>query len=300
MKILLSGYTYTRPNLFEVFESYPEKENLYFILPNNWKAKNGRVIFKPFKKEGFNIYHSPAFFFHSHYPLIGGLFKGWMPFLVFRLFWLRLKGAKLLFTAGEPNLLFTLYNGIWAKIFGLKHIFHFWENIPYEEKDHGSKLFFKKLIIRANLALADGAICGMHKAEKILLSFKPKFSVETFLHAGFNTERFRPGVKSAIHPLENSRATSRGLRVGRMDDLPNNSDDKLIFLFVGALSYRKGIHLVLEALAELKEKYANLYFMIVGSGEYEENLKLKIENLKLKNCVNIIPWLSNEDLPRIY
>ena len=274
MKVVVTGYTYTRPNLFEVFDFYPEKKNLYFILPSNWKAKGGQVIFKPFKKEGFNIYHSPAFFFHSNYPLFGGLLKGWMPFFVFRLFWLRLKGARILFTAGEPNLLSTLYNGLWAKIFGMKHIFHFWENISYEKKDHGLKLFFKKLIIRANLALSDGAICGMHKAEKILLSFKPKFPVETFLHSGFNVERFRPGA-----------------------DL---SKDIFTLLFVGALSYRKGIHLALEALAELRDKYPNLYFVIVGSGEYGESLKFKVKSLKLEEEVRFIPWLPNEDLPKVY
>ena len=240
MKIVITGYTYTRPNLFEVFEFYPEKENLFFILPNNWKAKGGQVTFKPFKKEGFSIYHSPAFFFHSHYPLLGGLFKGWMPFLVFRLIWLRVvKKAKILYTAGEPNLLATLYNAFWAKILGMKHIFLFWENIPYEQTDKGAKLFLKKLIIKANIALSDGAICGMKKAKDILLSFHPNFPVEVFLHAGFNVERFRPS-KSAIHPPENSRgdsmgglkyrppetspgSESRGSRVGRISDLLNFS-----------------------------------------------------------------------------
>lgn len=301
MKVVITGYTYTRENLFEVFDSYPEKENLYFILPNNWKAKNGQVVFKPFKKEGFNIYHSPAFFFHSHYPFLGGLFKGWMPFFVFRLFWLRLKGAKILFTAGEPNLLSTLYNAIWAKLFGMKHIFHFWENIPYEKKDRGFKLFFKKLIIKANLALSDGAICGMHKAENILKSFGAKnIRIETFLHAGFNVERFKYGGQSVIHLPENSRATSRGSEVGRMADWPNDLQNKFVFLFVGALGYRKGIHLALEALAELKEKYSHLYFLIIGSGSYEENLKQRAKELNLEEMVQFIPWMPNEDLPDVY
>ncbi len=318
MKIVITGYTYTRSNLFEVFEFYPEKQNLYFILPNNWKAKAGQVVFKPFKKEGFKIYHSPAYFFHSHYPLLGGLFKGWMPFFVFRLIWLRItQRAKILYTAGEPNLLATLYNGFWAKILGMKHIFLFWENIPYEQKDKGVKLFLKKLIIKANIALADGAICGIHKAKNILLSFKPKFPVEAFLHAGFNVERFRPDGKSAIHPLENSRgdsmgglkhrppetspdSESRGSRVGGMTDLPKALEGKFVFLFVGALGYRKGIHLALEALAELKEKYPQLYFIIVGSGSYGENLKLKVKSLNLEGIVKFIPWMSNEDLPLVY
>jgi len=281
MKIAITGYTYTRKNLFEVFDSYPEKDNLYFILPNNWKAKGGKVVFKPFKKEGFKIYHSPAFFFHSHYPIIGGLFKGWMPFFVFRLFWLRIfKKVDILYTAGEPNLLATLYNAFWAKILGMKHIFLFWENIPYEKKDKGLKLFFKRSIIKANIALADGAICGMHKAEQILKSFNPRFPVRTFLHAGFNTNKFKPGLEPKLR-------NELGLK------------DKFIFLFVGALGYRKGLHFILDILSDLKEKYKNLYFILIGSGTYEKDLKKQVEDLKLDN-VKFIPWLPNEELPYIF
>jgi len=76
--------------------------------------------------------------------------------------------------------------------------------------------------------------------------------------------------------------------------------DRLVFLFVGALGYRKGIHLALEALAELKEKYPHLYFTIVGSGSYGDQLKQKVRELDLEDSVKFIPWVANEDLPHIY
>src|SRR3990167_7879613 len=110
MKILLSGYTYTRENLFEVFESYPRKEDLYFILPSNWREKGGKVRYQSFKKPGFNIYHSPA-------------------------------------------------------------------------------LFFKKLVVKANIALSDGALCGQTKAENILRGFGGDVIIGQFLHDGFNEDR---------------------------------------------------------------------------------------------------------------
>lgn len=277
MKVLITGYTYTRENLFEVFESYLEKENLYFILPNNWTAKNGTVRFKPFTKPGFNIYHSPAFFSHSNYPVVGGLFKGWMPFFVFRLIYLKFsKGIDVIFSTGEPNLLSTTYNALWANLLGIKHVFNYWENIPYEKKDRGLKLILKKSIIKLNVWLSDGAICGMHKAEDILRTFSKDIKILTSLHAGFNTEKFSPGIKPRI-PKSN----------------------RTVFLFVGALGYRKGIHLVLDALTSLKEKYP-VHFIIVGSGEYEKALKEKISTLKLRQEVDFIPWLPNEELPSVY
>ncbi len=282
MNILLTGYTYTRKNLFEVFDSYPEKENLYFILPNNWHEKGGKVVYEPMKKEGFNIYHSRAFFFHSHYPLIGGLFKGWMPFFVFRFIWLRFTtGIDILYTTGEVNLLGTLYNAIWANLLGVKHVFNCWENIPYEQKDKGLKLIFKRWIIKANIALSDGALCGQKKAEQILRSFSKDIIITQQLHAGFNEELFKPGLEPKIRNKFNLQG-------------------KFVFLFVGALGYRKGIHLIIEALNELRKKYNDIHFLMVGSGEYEEKLKLQVASYKLQDFVTFIPWMANEELPDVY
>ncbi len=278
MKVLITGYTYSRENLFEVFDSYPEKENLYFVLPSNWTAKNGKVVFHPFTKPGFNIEHSPAFFSHSNYPIIGGLFKGWMPFFIFSLLRLSFtRGIDIVFSTGEPNQLSTLYNAVWAKLVGAKHVFNYWENIPYEKKDRSLKLLLKKCTIKANVWLSDGAICGMHKAEDILRTFSPTLPIGTFLHAGFDTEKFSPRVIPKI-PRQNGR---------------------IVFLFVGAVGYRKGIHLVLEAMAQLSPKY-RLHFLIVGSGDYETALQEQADRLGLKESVTFIPWLPNNELPSIY
>ena len=282
MKIVITGYTYTRENLFDVFESYPEKDNLFFILPGNWTAKNGTVQFPPFRRTGFAIWNSPAYFTHSQYPFIGGLMKGWMPFLSIRLGWLRLtQHVDILFTAGEPNLVSTLYNALWAKFFGMKHIFLYWENIPYEAKDKGLKMKLKKTLIRWNLALSDGAICGMHKAEDILKSFDTEIPVGTFLHAGFDEYRFRPGLPQTLR-----------------EEL--KWQYKTIFLFVGALGYRKGIHLALRALAELSKTRDNLAMVIVGSGEYKAELEKLVGELELESQVHFIPWIANAKLPEIY
>lgn len=284
MKIVITGYTYTRKNLFDVFESYPEKENLYFFLPNNWKAKNGQVIFKPFTAPGFNIKHSRSFFFHSDYPIIGGLMKGWMPALFFYLPWYRfVKKAEILFTTGEPNLLSTLCNAVWAKMLGMKHVFHYWENISYESKDAGLKLMLKKFIIRLTIYFSDGAICGMKKAEGILKSLDKAGSlvIGTFLHAGFSPEKFKPGLKPVLR-------TRFGL------------ENKTVFLFVGALGYRKGLQVAIKSLAELSKKNSNLALIIVGSGEYKKELESLVDELSLREVVYFIPWMSHEELPQVY
>lgn len=281
MKIVITGYTYTRQNLFDVFESYPKKENLFFILPGNWTAKHGQVKFPPFRRAGFSIWNSPAFFKHSHYPIIGGLLKGWMPFMPIRLIWLRMtKGVDVLFTAGEPNLLSTLYNALWAKLLGMKHVFHFWENIPYERKDRGLKLRLKKLIIRMTLALSDGAVCGMQKAADILKTFDSGIEIGVFPHAGLDENRFRPGLEPILRP-------ELGL------------ENKIVFLYVGALGYRKGIHLAVRSVAELATSF-DVAFIIVGSGEYGDELRRLVKDLGIERLVHFIPWMPNEKLPEVY
>jgi len=282
MKIVITGYTYTRQNLFDVFESYPEKGSLFFVLPGNWTAKNGVVKFPPFRRPGFHICNSPAYFTHSHYPFIGGLLKGWMPFLPFWLVWLRVtQRTNILFTAGEPNLLSTLYNAMWAKLLGMKHVFHYWENIPYDKKDRGLKLRFKRGIIRINLALSDGAVCGMTKAADILQSFRSDIRIGVFPHAGLDEQKFGP---------DPSPDTKSELGV----------PGKTVFLFVGALSYRKGVHVALRAFAELARDRNDIVFIIVGSGEYGGELQKLADELDIKPLVKFIPWLPNEQLPRIY
>ncbi|MDP4001793.1 MAG: glycosyltransferase family 4 protein [bacterium] len=282
MKILLTGYTYTRNNLFEVFDSYPEKQNLYFILPNNWKEKKGKVIYKPMEKEGFNIWHSRAFFFHSHYPIIGGLFKGWMPFFIFRFIKLRFTvGIDILYTTGEINHLGTMYNAIWAKLLGVKHICNCWDNVPYEQKDQGMKLRLKRWIVRTNLALSDGMLCGIHKAEEMMRRFDKDITIGTFLHAGFNENRFRPDLEPFFRK-------KLGL------------ENKFIFLFVGALGYRKGIHLAIEALSQIRVHYPDTNFLVVGSGEYESELKEQVRCFNMGDVVSFIPWMDNKDLPSVF
>lgn len=282
MKVLVTGYTYTRQNLFDVFESYPEKQDLFFILPNNWTAKGGTVRFEPFTRPGFRIANSRAFFHSSDAPVVGGLFKGWMPFIVPRMAWLRFRhGVSVVFTAGEPNLLSTLYNAFFAKALGMRHVFHFWENIPYEEKDRGLKLRFKRAVIRLTIAFSDGAICGMHKAERILRSFDQHLPIGTFLHAGFDPERFRPGLEPRLR---------RDLGL---------DGDTTVFLFVGALGYRKGIHVALRALAAIKDAVP-AHCIIVGSGEYAPELKNQVRELGLQSLVTFVPWMDNHDLPMVY
>lgn len=268
MNILIAGFPYIRKNYLETFEYYPQKDNINFLLPKSWKVKGGRVVYFPPDKT--NVYKTSTFFHHSNYPFVGGVLKGWMP--LFPLFLMRLKRSKkidLVYSCSEPILLTTLYQGIWSKLFGLKHIIFTWENIPYDKKFKGPNLFIKRLLIKLNLLFSDGIICGNSKGAEIHRRFTNK--------------------PVAIIPMN-------GLDDNFFQQSQKRNSDKVTFIFIGAIGYRKGIHLIVKAFKEITENNFNAELIIAGSGEYEKEIDKLIEDLNIRDKVQRIPWVDHNDL----
>src|SRR3989344_631497 len=188
MDILIAGYPYIKENYLKTFDYYPEVDKVFFLLPKTWKAKGGKLKFSPPHKD--NIYTTNAYFFHSNYPIVGGLLKGWMPSFPLVLFKIR-KKIDIVYSPNEPILLTTLYQGFWAKVFGKKHVIFTWENIRYEEKFRGINLLIKNFILNLNFALCDGVVCGNQKALEITNHYTEKPSVVIPL-SGVDTEFYNP------------------------------------------------------------------------------------------------------------
>jgi len=71
-----------------------------------------------------------------------------------------------------------------------------------------------------------------------------------------------------------------------------------IILMASRLAKVKNIGLAIEAMAEIAQKYPTIGLIIVGEGKEKNNLKSKIENLKLDENVFMEPW--NDDLSSYY
>lgn len=276
MKICVAGYGYVRESFFNTFRYFPNRESLIFFLPKKWPAKGGKVVFYPPKER--NIFVGRAYFYHSHYPIIGGLFKGFM--LGLPLFLLKNRDVEVLYAPSEPILLTTLYNGFWAKFFGAKHVIFTWENIPYENKFHGLGLLFRRFLIKANLWFADGVVCGNKKAEEIIRSYTNKPTAVIPL-SGVDTDFFRP-------------------EHGPKKDFREKSfEDKIVFLFVGAIGKRKGIHHIINSFPDVLKSVPNAHLIIAGSGEYENEINSLIEELKIRDSVTRLPWVDHKDLKKL-
>ncbi|MBU2221317.1 MAG: glycosyltransferase, partial [Candidatus Omnitrophica bacterium] len=74
-------------------------------------------------------------------------------------------------------------------------------------------------------------------------------------------------------------------------------ENKQILLTVARLVKRKGVHLVIEALKKLKKDFPELVYLVVGSGEEEDNLKKQAKESGLENDVCFLGSVPDEDLP---
>ncbi len=281
MSILISGYPYIRENYFKTLRYYPKKDALFFLLPKVWKIKSGKVVYHP--PADANVFAAKAFFYHSNYPIIGGLLKGWMPgFLNFIVKKHKPLGIKVVVTLTEPILLTTLYQALISKLFGLKHFIFTWENIDYNEKFKGLNGWFKNLTLKSNLALSDGIICGNLKAVAI---FKKRTSKPTpnIPFAGIDVNYFTPRHDEKIFRDKNLAG-------------------KIIYSFVGALEARKGVDLIIAAFKEIITKIPNAYLIIAGTGEekYEKELDELISGNNLQDRVIKVPWISHDELKHVF
>lgn len=279
MPILVVGFPYVRQSYFETFNHYPGNNELFFLLPKVWSIKNGKVVFRPPKEK--NIFTTKTFFHHSLYPIIGGSLKGWMPFFPFLL--RRLKKEKeinLVYACSEPNLLSTFYFNFWSKLLGLKCVNFTWENVPYWNKFHGFEWLIRKFIIRINLALSDGIICGNTRGKEIFkkLTQKPIAIIPM------------SGVDPKIFQRKGEEKKFDG----------HDWRSKIVFTFTGAIGYRKGVHLIIEAFKRVAAEIPSAHLVIAGSGEYEKEIENLIQNSGIADRITRIPWIDHAKLPQLF
>lgn len=280
MRIFITSYPYVYERYFRVFDYFPKKEELFFILPRTWEAKGGKIKVEVPIRQDIKIVATKAFFYHSHYPVIKGLLKGWMP------------GAKailnreaesgdILYTAIEPNLLTTMINAIWAKKHGVKHIFFTWQNIPYNKRLRGVKLWLTEQVIKTTIKNSSGAICGNTKAAEIIRSYtNSDFKILIAPISGVDIERFKPGLSSDFRKK-------------------HNLNGKIVLTFAGVFDQRKGISTLLKAFLAAHKENPTLHLVMVGTGPLQDFIEQFKHANRLAGFMTVLNWLSNEELPGV-
>lgn len=77
-------------------------------------------------------------------------------------------------------------------------------------------------------------------------------------------------------------------------------ENKLVLLTVSRLSERKGHAVVLKAVKIVKETIPNIKYLIVGTGPYENNLKIMAKDLNLESETIFVGYVGKDDMVDMY
>lgn len=235
----------------ELFIIYPKKKA---VLPDSITMHNIKIFIPVFSFDFINLDESPFVFFAMiqtmlYYCFI--LFEG--AGLLFK----KRKNITCIYGVGGPFSIFPSL--ILAKIFRKKCFGHIHADFLFARRSGLLKVFYRRLF--NNL---DRIFVNSMDVEIDLLNIGVNKSKIIIIANWVDTQIFKLEAKKAAR------------------DALNFPEDKKILLFVGRLSYEKGVNEVLDCIDFLKEDKRFL-FVIIGDGP----LKSKVED-RLKNNNNAI------------
>ncbi|MDD5590212.1 MAG: glycosyltransferase family 4 protein [Candidatus Portnoybacteria bacterium] len=155
-------------------------------------------------------------------------------------------------------------------------------SVGLEIQVHGWEKFsgLRKFVARRNLAQAKAVRCVSRRLKKQLIN-----------ELGVAEE------KITVVPIFSEKSQ---IPNSKSQNLKTEENNKFIFLTVGRLVPVKNIGRQIEALAEISKKHPNAELWVVGEGPERNNLKFKIENLKLGEKVKLLGQKSAEELAELY
>jgi len=80
----------------------------------------------------------------------------------------------------------------------------------------------------------------------------------------------------------------------QLDSIPQQKDGVTQILFIGRVSYKKGIQVLIDACRQLKQQHANFRFMvrIAGDGQDVPSLKEYAREQSVDDCVQFLGWID--------
>jgi len=183
----------------------------------------------------------------------------------------------------KPQVIFSNAFGVWTllvllfKPIGKWHIViaHEGSSPSVDYRNSPLRLWLRRAMVKAADACITNAHAGKNYLTKIL---------------------YAPENHVFVHPYEVPAVSSL---VGNHQPTQSNSSlsHHPIFLFVGSLIPRKGLHLLLEACFILrKQGYDNYTLRVVGDGEQRQELEAFSQGHYLSNCVE---WVGQVDYHQV-
>ena len=204
-------------------------------------------------------------------PYYSSAFTSLSPKIIFSLFQYR------------PQLIFSSSFGVWTILALLFKFIGRWQVvIAYEGSSPGVdfrnsrwRLWIRKMMVK----MADGYITNSNAGKEYLTEVLEADPTRVFA---------QPYEIPASASLVGQEKTK---------ELPIKSLKQPIFLFVGRIIPRKGLHLLLEVCATLKKRgYQNYTLLIVGEGEQRLQLETFCKQEDLEDCVKWIGKVDYQDI----
>jgi glycosyltransferase involved in cell wall biosynthesis len=185
----------------------------------------------------------------------------------------------------RPHVIFTSGFSAWTilallfKPFGKWRLVIAWEGSSPNVDFRHSKV---RSLLRSMMSwLADALITNSRDGEEYLIKF---------LGVNKDKVRRRPYMVPDVKTLLQIPRTIDAEYIGTEYQRP-------IFLYVGRLEHRKGLHQLLKACAMLKkQEYCNYSLMVVGRGAMEQELKSFCHDENIQDYVKWVGWVDYSSL----
>ncbi len=182
----------------------------------------------------------------------------------------------------KPDVIFTSSFSIWTLLALLLKFLGKWKVVitydgsspTYDYRNSPFRLFFRRFMAQ----LADAFITNSQAGKAYLTEVLGATEKQVF-----------------AQPYE--VPDPEAMKVSSSNDQNILKYQKPIFLFIGQIIYRKGLHYLLEACASLKAKgITNYTLLILGTGPQQQEFQKLSQNLGLEACVQWIGSVNYEYL----
>ena len=145
-----------------------------------------------------------------------------------------------------------------------------------------NQLIFYAKVLRHLYSLSDRIVCVSEYLKKSLLPLvKEKCKIHV-VYNGVDTTIFKPSVNNQTFK------TKLGLK------------DEKIVLYVGRIAKEKGIQFAIRCLPRIVKEVKNIKFIIVGEGNYTQNLKSLVEKMNVGKYVIFTGGVLHSSLVNYY
>lgn len=248
----------------EEIARYPDVD-LMVVVPASWQEESRSIQLERAHTKGYDLVVEPLAFngsFHFHfYPRLAQRMRAFRPAVVH--------------IDEEPYNLAT-FHALWlARRSGARALWFTWQNL-----NRRYPLPFR-LIESYNLDHTDYAIAGNEGAAEVWRRKGYTGPTAVIPQFGVDPRLFCPSTRSHLERISLRRDAGRGFNVA----------------YVGRLVPEKGVDLLVEALARIRDAW---HLSIVGHGPQEERLKTRVRHLALSHRVTFEGWLPSSRMPAFY